>query len=198
MTAVAGCRELAAMRILCAVAAGTVTPEFLRCGRCGVTAVAVESRMHTLERKAGQLRVIVGNRPPRLIGVAALAVLTEAACVRIIGTMTTTATGRQLSLVIAAAMAVSAVERSVVAEQRKPRLTRMIEACGMPLACRMTLSAFRAASTLMCVVGRVAAHAALRCGRIVPADMTGIAAQLLMGAREREARLAVVEAATEP
>ena len=122
VTGLAAALELAAVRILAAMAADAVLGELLAWRPRPVWQVWQSSlACAPMQRELGLRGVIVGHRMPVIVVVAVLALGAEARGMRIVGPMAAVAVLRNLVLVIAAAMTGEAIDLGVHAEQRRSR-----------------------------------------------------------------------------
>ncbi len=160
--------------------------------------VAFELGVHFDQSKTSFLGVVIFDRSPGVVVMALITFDAKSKTVIVVRSMTT-GTGRgQLGFIVAAAMAVGAINVGVLAYQGEMRFAFMIIGGGMPFGRRMALGAIIATRSLMHIIGGVAAHAAARRLLVMTADVTGIAAQRLVRSRQSVVGLAVVKLATRP
>ena len=198
MAGFAAALELAAMRVLAAMASSAVLWEFLLRNHRGMTRVAVEPGVHPDERKVRLFRVIVGHGLPFLVIVTVIALLTETPGVGVIGLVAAVAVLRDLVLVVATAVAGYAVNVRVRAEQRVTGLLQVVIPGRLPLLGDVALTAIAAARATMLIIGGMTADAGLRRLFVLAAHMAGIASHRAVRARQLETRLVMIEFPTGP
>ena len=103
-----------------------------------------------------------------------------------------------LILIVAASMAGDAVDPVVDAQQFVLRLLEVVELRRPPLLGNVALSAVLAPRASVLIVGGVAAIAGLWRLLVVSRDVTGVAGHGLVGSRQLEIRLVVIELAAGP
>ena len=185
--------ELAAMRILGAVAIDALLAEFLRRYHGAVAGITIEFGMYALQLEVVSGRVIQARHVPEIIVVAIAAFSTEARRVRVVGAVTAVAILRNLVLIVTAAMTGGAIDPVVRAQQFKAGFLEVIVLSGFPLLGGMTFRAGIAACATMLVVSRVTTDAALRSLFVGTTDVTGVAGQTAVGTGQSKLRLLVVE-----
>ena len=190
--------ELAAVRILAAMAARTVLGELLARYGGRVTGVAIDLGVRAHQRKFVLPGMVVVLDLPALVVVTVLAFLAEARRVRIVGLMAAVAVLRDLVLVVAAAVAGDAVDLIVHAEQFEFRFLEMVELRRLPFLGHVALAAVIAARSTMFIVGLMAAHAGLGRLLVPPSDVACIAGHGHVRARQFEVRLVMIELAAGP
>jgi hypothetical protein len=142
--------------------------------------------MGSRQRKAGASLVIVLDRAPCHVAMALFALVSKPTRVRVIGPMAADAGRGYLDLVVAATVAIGALDTSVPSGEGKTRLLRMIERRRIPLRGVVAAGAVGATCSTMYVIGGVTARAHLWSLFVVATDVAGIAAQLLVSAGQRE------------
>ena len=142
--------------------------------------------------------MIVDNRMPFVVIVTILALRSEAARVRVVGSVTTVAILGDFVLVVAAAMASEAVDVGMHAKQCITGLLQVIVLGSLPFLGGVAFGAVRTAGTAVFIVGGMAADAALRCHLVAPADVTGIAGDRQVRAGQTEFSFVVIEFAARP
>jgi len=145
MAGFAAALELAAVRVLAAMASSAVLGEFLLRNHRGMTRVTVDLGVRPDERKVRLFRVIVAHRLPFLVIVAVVALLAKTRGVRVIGLVATVTVLRDLFLVIATAVAGHAVDLGVNAQQGIAGFLQMVVLRGLPLLGHVAFTALRAA-----------------------------------------------------
>src|ERR1700722_16408678 len=190
--------ELAAVRVLAAVAARAVLRQLLGRDRSGVTGVAIDLGVRAHQRKFVLPGMVVVLHLPVIIVVAVLAFLAESRRVRIIGLMAAIAVLRNLVLVVAAAVAGDAGDLIVHAEQCVVRLLEMVELRGLPFLGHVALAAVIAARAAVLIVGLVAAEAGLRGVLVMTSDVARIARHRQVRAGQLKVRLVMIEFAAGP
>ena len=198
MAGFAAALELAAVRVLAAMASSAVLGEFLLRNHRGMTRVTVDLGVRPDERKVRLFRVVVGHRLPFLVIVAVVALLAKTRRVRVISLVAAVAVLRDLFLVITTAVAGDTVNVRVHAEQRVTGLLQVVILCCLPLLGDMALTAVAAARAPMLIIGGVTADAGLRSLLVMAANMAGIASHSPVRARELEVRLVVIEFSAGP
>jgi hypothetical protein len=142
---IAGFPQLAAMRVLAAMAAGAIFGQLLRGDDGGVAGVAVDLGMSTDEREIVPRGMIVVRQVPTFIVMTAVALCAEAGGMRVIGFVAPVAVLGNLVLVVTAAMAGDAIDAIVHTEQLVAGLLEVIELGGLPFLGHVTLRAILAA-----------------------------------------------------
>ena len=198
MAGFAAAIELAAVRVLAAMASPAILWQFLLRNYRGMTGITVDLGVCSDEREARLFRVIVGHRLPFLVIVAVVALLTETPGVRIIGLVAAVAVLRDLVLVIATAVAGDAVNVRVYAEQRVTGLLQVVILRCLPLLGDVALTAVAAARATMLIIGGVAADAGLRCLLVMAAHVAGVTSHSPVRARQLEVRPVMIEFPTCP
>ena len=193
MAGLAAALELAAVRVLAAMAASAVLGELLLRNHRGMTGVTVDLGVRPDERKMCLFCVIIGQRLPLLVIVAVIALLTEPRGVRVIGLVAAVTVLRDLVLVIASAVAGDAVDVRVHSEQRVTGLLQVVILRCLPLLGDMALTAVAAARAPMLIIGGVTADAGLRSLFVMAAYMAGITSHSPVRARQLETRRVVIE-----
>jgi hypothetical protein len=145
MTGFASALELAAVRVLTAMAACAILGQLLACNRCGVAGVAIDLGVRAEQRKLVLPGMIVIRYLPALVVVAIAALRAESRRVRIIGLVAALAVLRNLVFVIAAAMTGDAVDLVVHAQQFIAGFLEMVVLRRLPLLRHVALGAIFAA-----------------------------------------------------
>src|SRR5271166_441227 len=195
---VAAAFELAAVRVLAAMAAEAVLGELLFRDDARVAGIAIGLGVCAHQRKFGLNRMIIRRRMPFLAVMAGLAFGAEARRMRVVRRVAAVAVLGNLFLVISAAMARETVDVRMHAEQRVMRFLEVIEFRCLPFLDRVAFAAVRTARAAVLIVGRMTSDARFRRLLVVAFDVAGIAGDRLMRARELEIRLVVLELAARP
>ena len=198
MTCFAPALDLAAMRVLAAMAADTVGGQLLVGRHGGVTDVAVDLGVHAEQGKFGFRGMIISYRLPVLIVVAIVALGAEAPGVRVVGFVAAVAVLGNLILVISAPMAGKTADFVVYAQKLIARFLEVVVLRRLPLLGHVALCAIIAARPTVFIVGCVTTYASLRSRLIAAADMTGIASHHRVRPGQLEVRLVMIELAAGP
>ena len=193
MAGFAAALELAAMRILTAMASTAVLWQCLPRNHRGMTGVAIDLGVRAEQRKVRFFRVIVGHRLPFLVVVAIIALLTESPGMRVIGLVAAVAVLRDLVLVVATAVAGYAVNVRVHTQQLVTGLFQVVKLRCLPLLGDMALTAVATARATMFIIGGVTADTGLRCLFVMAAYMAGVTSHRPMRTRQLEVGLIVIE-----
>lgn len=195
---VAGILELAAVRILAAMASGAVLGELLRGNYRGMAGVAIDLGVSAGQRILVALRVIVIRQPPTLIVMTVAAFRSKTGGMGIVSLVAAVAILGNLVVVVAAAMTGDAIGAVVHSEKFVAGFLEMIILRGFPLFGHMAFRAILAARSAVLIVGRMATDAALRGRLVVAADVTSVAGDVVVGSRQLELRLVVIELTAAP
>lgn len=165
--------------------AGAVTAEAIRrellardIGR--MASMAGHFLVQSLERPPSIARVIERCRQPFLVAVAGLALVAEAARVRVLAAMATLAIPRQRIVQTAASMTIRTVDVSVRALQGESGFLGVIELRGFPARRRVTVGAFLTTLAAMHVVRRMTGDALLRSALVAVTEMAREARDILV------------------
>ena len=198
MAAIAAAREPAAVRILAAMTADAVEGELLLGCDSGMADVTLDAGVRAHERELVPSGVVVARHAPALVIMAVFAFGPETPGVRVIRRMATVAVLGNLVLVAAAAVTGEAIQIRVHAEQGVARFPKVVELRRLPFLGDVAFGTVLPARPAVRIVRRVAPDAGLGRRLVAAADMTGVAAQTRMRAREPEFCSIVIEAAAGP
>ena len=154
--------ELPAVRILTAMAPGTVLRQRLGSHDCCVTGVTVDLRVCTVQREFGLATVVVSDGMPFLIIVAIVALGAEPRGVRIVGSVATVAVLGNLILVVTATVAGQTIDVGVNAEERVAGFLEMVVLGSLPFLGDVAFATVGATRPAMLIVGGMTAQARLR------------------------------------
>lgn len=172
------------------MATGAVRGQLLFANHSGMTQVAVELCVCSLERKCF---VIVGGDPPGLIAMACIARGSHPAQMTVVCLVAAVASLGDGLVHIAATMTITATQVGVAAEEGEARFPIVIELAGVPIGGGVAIATGAPLTALMNVIRGMTAGAVLRHPLVVLTGVTGAAGGFLVLVGERKSGAVVIE-----